>query len=91
MVTVHVEPSGNGWICDVTVDQGGETTRHTVLVSPDEMAHWGHGDDAAGVEDLVRRSFAFLLEREAPTSILGRFELSAIRRYFPEYDQEFKR
>jgi len=43
------------------------------------------------VEDLVARSFDFLLEREPPGSILNRFDLSVIQRYFPDYDQQFKR
>ncbi len=48
-------------------------------------------DDRAGVEDLVRRSFDFLLERERAGSILASFELSVIARYFPEYDRLFGR
>jgi hypothetical protein len=37
---------------------------------------------------VVRESFAFLLEREPNTSILGEFSLDVISRYFPEYSQE---
>ena len=37
------------------------------------------------------RSFEFLLLREPPGSILPRFDLSVIQRFFPEYDQQFKR
>ena len=39
------------------------------------------------IEELVRRSFDFLLEREPNTSILRRFDLSVIARYFPEYER----
>lgn len=46
------------------------------------------GVDAAA---LVRASFGFLLERESPQSILGRFDLPVIARYFPEYPSEIKR
>lgn len=38
-------------------------------------------------EELVRRSFAFLLEREGAESILREFDLTAIGRYFPEYEE----
>ena len=41
--------------------------------------------------ELVRRSFEFLLEREPKESILTRFDLSVISRYFPEYQGEIKR
>jgi hypothetical protein len=36
-------------------------------------------------EDLVRASFRFLLDREPATSILAKFSLDVISRYFPEY------
>lgn len=42
-------------------------------------------------EDLIRKSFEFLLEREPKESILSRFDLSAISRYFPEYEGEIKK
>jgi len=41
-------------------------------------------------EELVRHSFEFLLEREPKESILGRFDLSVIGRYFPEFEREIK-
>jgi len=62
-----------------------------VSVSRHDLVRWGRSGDAAGVEDLVRRSFEFLLERESPGSILGRFDLAVIQRYFPDYDHYFKR
>lgn len=42
------------------------------------------------MEDLVRRSFEFLLDREPAGSILRRFNLSVIETYFPEYDELFR-
>jgi hypothetical protein len=36
----------------------------------------------------VRASFRFLLDREPATSILARFSLDVISRYFPEYRRE---
>jgi hypothetical protein len=46
---------------------------------------------AASAEALVRESFAFLLEREPPGSILPRFDLGVIQGYFPEYRAEIRR
>jgi hypothetical protein len=40
---------------------------------------------------VLEASFRFLLEREPNTSILRRFELPVIGRYFPEYEAEIKR
>lgn len=90
-VAVKVRPSGEGWVCEVEVEQAGHQTRHTVNVTPGDLARWGGGVGEGDVEDLVRRSFAFLLERERAGSILRTFDLSVIRRYFPEYDRVFKR
>jgi len=48
---------------------------------------------APGVDphELVRESFCFLLEREPPESILSRFDLPVIERYFPGYGSEIRR
>ncbi len=42
-------------------------------------------------EELIKKSFNFLLERESKESILSRFDLRIISRYFPEYEQEIKK
>ena len=42
----------------------------------------------ATVEELVRSSFEFLLEREPRDSILRDFDLPMIGRYFPEYERD---
>lgn len=87
MVTVRVDPSGDGWMCIVTVDQGGDRTTHTVTVKKADAERWAGGAEPGDIQDLVRRSFDFLLEREPAGSILRTFDLATIRRYFPEYDR----
>lgn len=89
-VKVRVGRSGEGWIGEVEVEHRGEKTWHTVTLSRADVARWARGDRDEDVAELVRRSFDFLLEREPPTSILRRFDLSVIQRYFPEYDRLFK-
>jgi hypothetical protein len=59
------------------------TTHHLVRVSRKDFDRWRRGRTA---EDLVRDSFGFLLERESKASILSEFDLSVIKRYFPDYD-----
>ena len=63
-------------------------TTHEVTVSPAVLARLAPGSPDPG--DLVRRSFAFLLAREAKESILGRFDLPLISRYFPEYERTIR-
>jgi hypothetical protein len=73
----------------VRVAEGDTETHHRVTV-PDELLD-DLGLPDADREAVVRESFAFLLEREPATSILGEFSLDAITRYFPEYTAELPR
>jgi hypothetical protein len=91
IVKVSADPNGEGWLCEVTVDHGGRLTRHAVTVSPADVERWANGDEREDVEELVQRSFEFLLEREPPDAILRSFDLTVIQRYFPEYDSAFRR
>jgi hypothetical protein len=68
----------------VTVE-GPTTTTHTVTLSP--AYHRKLTGGRVSPETLVKRSFEFLLEREGNTSILSRFDLPVIGRYFPEYER----
>ena len=88
---MKVRREGDGWTCQVEVSFEGRQSSHVVTVTARDVARWGRGDRDEDVEHLVRRSFDFLLEREPPSSILRRFDLGVIQRYFPEYDQEFGR
>jgi len=55
-----------------------------VHVQPADLQRWGRGQTP---EELIRRSFEFLLQRESRESILREFDLSVIQCYFPDYDQ----
>ncbi|MFW6107453.1 MAG: hypothetical protein ACOC8A_02060 [bacterium] len=68
---------------EVTVE-GPATTTHRVTVRPDYYQKLTGG--RVPPEKLVERSFDFLLERESNRSILSKFDLSVIQRYFPEYE-----
>jgi hypothetical protein len=61
-------------------------TSHEVSVPAGFSASLGCGHVAP--EELVRVSFEFLLEREPATSILHKFSLDVISRYFPGYPAE---
>jgi len=73
----------------VRVIEAGSETTHDVTVSPNDYTRLTSGKTEP--EELVRRSFEFLLEREPKESILTRFDLSVIGRYFPEYEREIRR
>ena len=73
---------------EVTVREGRSETRHVVNVEPDYARSLLHGKKT--VEELVRISFEFLLENEPKESILRKFDLREIGRYFPGYEQEIR-
>jgi hypothetical protein len=41
-------------------------------------------------EELIEKSFDFLLEREPKESILSSFNLKVINRYFPDFEEEIE-
>lgn len=73
----------------VTVSEGHSKSEHLVTIKPDyyQTLTGGHATE----EELVRKSFEFLLEREPKEAILGQFEIGLIARYFPEYESEIKK
>ncbi len=73
----------------VTVTGDGSKSSHVVTLESDYYQKLTSGK--IGAEELIRRSFEFLLEREPKESILTTFELPVIGRYFPEYEAAMKR
>lgn len=71
----------------VAIDARTPTT-HVVTVDPEYARALTGG--TMSTEDLLRRSFEFLLEREPNTSILRSFDLPLIGRYFPEYERTIR-
>ncbi|MFQ6095587.1 MAG: hypothetical protein ACE5NN_05540 [Candidatus Bathyarchaeia archaeon] len=72
----------------VVVEEGGSMTRH--IVTLDDEYYAGLTDKKISKEELVKRSFEFLLAREPKESILSRFNLKVIKRYFPEYEKTIR-
>ncbi len=73
----------------VTIVEGGSTSSHVVTLKPEYCQKLTGGKITA--EELLRRSFEFLLEREPKESILTEFELPVIGRYFPDYEAAMRK
>lgn len=73
----------------VRVIDGRSESSHRVTVTSEHYKRLTGG--RIEPQELVKRSFAFLLERESKESILAQFDLQVIGRYFPEYEREMKR
>jgi len=82
--------NGSGWTFGVQVAQANGQTRHHVTLSEKDFAELTAGKTTTP-EELVRRSFEFLLAREAKEAIQRQFDLTAIGRFFPEYPAEIRK
>jgi hypothetical protein len=74
---------GDPLVFDVNVRDGKSETRHRVTLARSDAARLGAG---ATAEAVLEAAFRFLLDREPKESILARFDISAISRYFPEFE-----
>ena len=75
----------NDTLFEVTV-AAGLSTVHQVSVQADYAQKLT--GSCINIEELLKKSFEFLLACESNTSILRSFDLSVIARYFPEYERE---
>ena len=73
----------------VRVIEGSTQSSHRVTLTPQVLERLTDGKISA--EELLRRSFEFLLDHEPKESILSEFKLEVIGRYFPQYEREIKR
>ena len=85
--TIEVQKIADGEF-EVRVMEGKSATSHRVMLKAPDHERLAGKIDAA---DLIRRSFEFLLEHEPKESILSRFDLTVISRYFPSYEREIRR
>ncbi len=72
----------------VKVEEKSSSTEHTVTL--DDNYHQELTQGKTTKEELIRKSFEFLLEREPKESILSKFNLRVIKQYFPEFDQKMR-
>lgn len=86
--TIEVEKIKDGEF-QVRVTEGKSSTSHRVTVREDDYRRLSDGKVTP--EELLKRSFEFLLEHESKESILSQFDLMVISRYFPAYEREIKR
>ena len=70
---------------EIIVTEGRTESRHMVTMRAADCARLTGGKHTP--EACVTAAFRFLLDREAKESILGRFDVSVIARYFPEFER----
>ena len=67
---------------EITV-KADQLTKHVVSVTDQMLLNLTN--NKISKEELLNVSFNFLLEREPNTSILSKFDIIVISKYFPEY------
>jgi hypothetical protein len=87
-IDVVTTAEGQGWAFQVTVSEGGSRTAHRVTMTREDYRRLT--GEACPPDELVRRSFEFLLERERKESILRTFDITVIANYFPDYEKEIR-
>jgi len=85
-IKVKTQELKNGWKFQVEIAERDSKTQHQVTMDKDFYQRISAGRITP--EDLVKKSFEFLLEREPKESILGQFDIEVIGRYYPEYEKE---
>jgi hypothetical protein len=85
---IEVEPLADGAF-QIRVVEGKTESAHRVTLKPEYSNRLTAGKIEA--PELIRRSFEFLLEREPKESILSRFDLQDIQRYFPDFERAIER
>src|SRR5262249_53533189 len=73
-------------VFEVVVREGKGETRHHVPMSQEMRERLIAGKHTP--ERCLEAAFRFLLDREPKESILRRFDVTAISRYFPEFERE---
>jgi hypothetical protein len=86
MIQVRLTGERESFIFDVVVCEGKGETRHYVTMSREMYERLTKGKHTP--ERCLEAAFRFLLDRESKESILRRFDVTAISRYFPEFERE---
>ena len=88
MITVTRQSGDDPLVFDVVVAEPSGTSRHRVTLTRADLARLA---GAHAPERLIEAAFRFLIDREPKESILARFDLSVIARYFPDFERELLR
>lgn len=89
MIEVTRKAGTDPLVFEVVVREGRSDSTHHVTMTRetcDRLTRGGHAPEAC-----IDAAFRFLLEREPKEAILGRFDVSVISRYFPEFERELPR
>lgn len=89
LIEVRQIKIGDPLAFEVVVREGSNETRHEVTITRETCERLARRKQRP--ERLIEAAFRFLLDREPKESILRRFNVTVISRYFPEFERELPR
>ena len=89
MIEVRRTGDGDPLKFEVVVREGKDESRHEVTITQETCKRLTAGKYTS--EQCLDAAFRFLLDREPKESILRRFDVTVISRYFPEFERELPR
>jgi hypothetical protein len=89
MIAIRCSGQGDRLEFEVKIREGKSETVHHVTMSKETCERLAGGKHTP--EALLDAAFRFLLDREPKEAILGRFDVTVIPRYFPEFERELPR
>ena len=89
MIEVRRTGEGDPLEFEVVVRERRGETRHHVTMARETCDRLTAGRHTP--ERFLEAAFRFLLDREPKESILSRFDVTVISRYFPEFERELPR
>jgi hypothetical protein len=89
MIEVRRTGEGDPLEFQVVVREGKGETHHRVTMGSETCDRLTAGKHTP--EACLEAAFRFLLDREPKESILSRFDVTVISRYFPEFERELPR
>ena len=88
MIEIKRLTDGDSMRFEVVVREGVGASRHEVTLAQNTCESLTGGRHTP--EQCLEAAFLFLLDREPKESILSRFDVTVISRYFPEFQQELQ-
>ncbi len=85
MIEVQRTNNGDPMQFEVTVREKGGESHHRVTMAADQKARLCPNSEP---EECLKAAFRFLLDREPKEAILGRFDVTVISKYFPEFEKK---
>jgi hypothetical protein len=89
MIAITPCDSDHGFAFEVVVRESGGESRHHVTMDRATYERLGAGCHTP--QQCLDAAFRFLLDREPKESIMDRFDITVISRYFPDFERQLPR